>query len=203
MRTSIWLVRHGQTVANQQRRYQSWSDSPLTEYGQRQISALTRRLSRLPFDVALISPTQRTRLTAAALLADRPDIQRVESSAWTEASHGHWEGLTYYEVLAQFPDEARQRFADTPHGKPSGGESLAEVAARVQAGQEDLLRSYSGQRVLIITHATPIQLMLCALLGLPPSDHWHWRVDLGSISCLDVYATGSIVRMVNEVPRFR
>ncbi len=31
--------------------------------------------------------------------------------------------------------------------------------------------------------------------------HWRWRVDLGSVTALDVYGGGPIVRMVNEVPR--
>jgi 2,3-bisphosphoglycerate-dependent phosphoglycerate mutase/probable phosphoglycerate mutase len=201
MRTSVWLVRHGQTRYNQERRYQSHSDSPLTPYGRRQTSALAARLRRIPFGLALISPAERTRLAAEAILAGRSGVQTQIDPAWAETSHGRWEGLTYREVLARYPDESRARWAAGLNGRAGGGESLAEVAARIGAAWRGLLREHAGGRVLIVTHATPIQLVLCACFGLNPSEHWHWRADLGSLTCLDVYPSGAIVRMVNEVPR--
>jgi 2,3-bisphosphoglycerate-dependent phosphoglycerate mutase/probable phosphoglycerate mutase len=201
MRTSVWLVRHGQTQANQAQRYQSWSDSPLTPYGQRQLALLAYRLRRLPFGVALVSPTERARATAAAVLAGRADVPLVEAAGWAETHHGRWEGLTYREVLARFPAEAEARFAGGSDGKAAGGESLREVAARVARAWDDVLRRYPGGRVLVATHATPIQLVLCSAFNVPPEQHWRWRIDLGSLTCLDVYPTATIVRMVNEVPR--
>ena len=200
MRTSIYLVRHGQTVANLQRRYQSWSDSPLTAYGQQQAEAVARRLRRIPFNAALHSPVERTRTMAQVVLAGRDQVELREHANWGEVSHGRWEGLTYREVLGRFPDEARARFAAGAQGKAQGGESLAEAATRVEAGWQDILQRFPGGRVLLVTSATPIQLALCQALGLPPEQHWHWRIDLGSITCIDVYGGGAIVRMVNEVP---
>jgi 2,3-bisphosphoglycerate-dependent phosphoglycerate mutase/probable phosphoglycerate mutase len=201
MRTSVWFVRHGQTHFNQQQRYQSWSDSPLTSYGQQQAAALARRLQRLPFDVALVSPVGRTQATAATLLAERPTTQLVASPAWAETHHGRWEGLTYREVLARFPQEARARFASGADGKAQGGESLREVAQRIEQAWADVLHTYPAGRVLVVTHATPVQLVLCYVSGLSPEQHWRWRIDLGSVTCLDVYQSAVIVRMVNEVPR--
>jgi 2,3-bisphosphoglycerate-dependent phosphoglycerate mutase/probable phosphoglycerate mutase len=201
MRTSVWLVRHGQTRANLERRYQGLGDSPLTNYGRLQIEALAARLRPVPFRVALVSPTERARLTAEAILAGRAGVDARLEAQWAEAHQGRWEGLTYREVLARYPDEARARWADGLDGRPQGGESLAEVHARVSAAWGRLLQEHSGGRVLVVTHATPIQLALCISFGLSPAAHWHWRIDLGSITAIDVYPSGPIVRMVNEVPR--
>lgn len=202
MRTSIWLIRHPQTSANQQQRYQSWSNSPLTDYGQRQRAALARRLRPIPFRQAFCSPAERTQTTAAAILADRtPPVSPVVLPAWAETHHGRWEGLTYREAMAQFPQEARQRFGNALHGKAEGGESLAEVAARVTAAWNDLLRQHAGGRILVATHATPVKIILCTVVGMPLELHWRWRVDLGSITALDVYGESVIIRMVNEVPK--
>lgn len=200
MRTSIWLVRHGQTQLNRERRYQSGSDSPLTPYGRLQVEALASRLRRLPFSAAVVSPSDRARLAAAAILAGR-GVAAVEDARWAETSHGRWEGLTYAEVVDRFGDEAAARFRDALNGRAPGGESLAEVHARVAAGWDALLREHPGGRVLVVTHATPIQLVLCAASGLPPTQHWRWRVDLGGLTAIDVYGAGPIVRTVNEVPR--
>jgi len=200
MRTSIWLVRHGQTELNKARRYQGATNSPLTPFGMRQADALGRRLRRIPFRQAIVSPTSRARLTAEIILGDR-DAPMIDDPRWAETDHGRWEGLTYAEVRARFPQEAITRFADALHGRPSGGESLAEVAARITAGWAALLQQNPGGRVLVVTHATPIQLVLCALSGMSPALHWRWRIDLGSVTALDVYGGGTIIRMVNEVPR--
>jgi alpha-ribazole phosphatase len=200
MRTSIWLVRHGQTELNKARRYQGATDSPLTPFGMRQADALARRLRRIPFKLAIVSPTARARRTAEIILGDR-DAPMLDDPRWAETHHGRWEGLTYAEVRARFPQEAIARFADALHGRPSGGESLAEVAARIAAGWAALLQQNPGGRVLVVTHATPIQLVLCAQSGMSPALHWRWRIDLGSASALDIYGGGAIIRMVNEVPR--
>jgi alpha-ribazole phosphatase len=201
MRTSVWLVRHGQTRANLERRYQGRSDSPLTSYGRRQAAALATRLRPLPFGLVIASPRERTRLMAEAVMEGRQGAELRSDPAWAEADHGRWEGLTYAEVLARYPDEARARWRDGVDGKAEGGESLAELNTRVVGAWLSLLRANPGGRILIATHATPIQLVLCASLGMPPRDHWRWRIELGSVTCLDIYSSGAIVRMVNEVPR--
>lgn len=203
MRTSVWLVRHGQTRHNLERRYQGAGDSPLTDYGRLQMAAAAARLRRIPFDVAVVSPAERTRLMAQAIVMGRRDLVVRLDQRWAETNHGRWEGLTYREVLARYPAEARARWSQGINGRAEGGESLAEVYGRISAAWSALLRDYAGGRVLVVTHATPVQLVLCDSFGLSPADHWRWRVDLGSVTCLDVYPTGSIVRMVNEVPRIR
>src|SRR3954467_9487782 len=71
MRTSIWLVRHGQTELNKARRYQGAGDSPLTPFGIRQAAALAQRLRRTPFGLAITSPAARARRTAEVILGDR------------------------------------------------------------------------------------------------------------------------------------
>ena len=200
MRTSIWLVRHGQTELNKERRYQGVRDSPLTLYGRLQTEALARRLRRTPFNVAVISPSERARLTAESILAGR-HVPVVEDARWAETNHGNWEGLTYAEVVERYRDEAARRFSDSLHGRPEGGESLAEVGERVAAGWSQMLRERSGGRILVITHATPIQIVLCGIGSLPLTQHWRWRVDLASLTAIDVFSAGPIVRVVNEVPR--
>jgi alpha-ribazole phosphatase len=200
MRTSIWLVRHGQTDMNKARRYQGATDSPLTPYGRRQAEALARRLRRIPFGVTIIAPHSRAQATAEIILQGR-DMPIVEDVRWSEANHGRWEGLTYGEVGERFPDEAAARFADALHGRPTGGESLAEVAQRVGEGWHTLLQQNPGGRVLVVTSATPVQLVLCLVSGMPTEQIWRWRVDLGSVTALDVYGGAVIMRMVNEVPR--
>jgi 2,3-bisphosphoglycerate-dependent phosphoglycerate mutase/probable phosphoglycerate mutase len=201
MHTSIYLVRHGQTTANRERRYQSWSDSPLTRYGQRQVAALMQRLRRVSFTVAISSTVARTEMILQLLAKQSPTTLCIPDARWVETHHGQWEGLTYKEVLARFPDEARERFSAGASGKASGGESILDVSVRGRTAWQELLERFPGGRILIASHATPIQLVLCHVFELAPEHYWRWRIDLGSMTCIDVYSGGSIVRMVNTVPR--
>jgi 2,3-bisphosphoglycerate-dependent phosphoglycerate mutase/probable phosphoglycerate mutase len=114
--------------------------------------------------------------------------------------HGLWEGLTYTEVAARYGAEARERFADFWNSRAHGGESGADLWSRVESAWDDMLVRYDGGRVLVVTHATPIRLLLCSVLDVPLENHWRFRVDPGGITSLDLYPSATIVRTVNEVP---
>ena len=196
---SVWLLQHGQTDWNLARRYLSVSDRPLTPFGQRQAHALARFFSAKKIDVILHTGLQRTQLTAEAIRGQRP-ILVARDEAWREAAHGAWEGLTYREVMRQFPQDAQQRLTDPVNHAPLAGEALAQMAERVLAAWRTLGQQFPGQRVVIITHAGPIQALLCQRMGTPLAEHWRWRIDMGSASGFDVYPTTTILRAVNWMP---
>lgn len=195
----VWLIRHGQTDWNLTRRYLSDSDRPLTPFGQLQAAALGCYFAARKFDVIVHSGLARTRDTALALRGKRP-LDLVIDAQWCEASHGQWEGLTYREVAARFPDNVRARFADPVHAAPAGGESLAQLQTRIAAAYRDLGARFPGARIAVIAHGGAIQALLCTLLNTPLHEHWRWRIDLGSASGFDCYPSTTILRAVNIVP---
>ena len=74
---------------------------------------------------------------------------------------------------------------------------------RVLDAWRALLQCHDGARIAIVTHATPIQLVLCELLRIAPDRYWQLRIDPGSISCVDLYPSAAIIRAINEVPPLR
>lgn len=199
---NVWLVRHGQTDWNLQRRYLSFSDRALTPYGQMQAAALARHFAARRIDVIVHSGLARTRDTALAILGSR-QLPLVTDERWREASHGAWEGLTYRELIARDRADAQRRFADPVNAAPRDGESLRDMAARVNAAYLDLGARFPKQRVLVVTHGGAIQALLCQLMNTPLSEHWRWRIDLGSATGFDCYPGTTILRTVNGVPTFR
>ncbi len=111
-----------------------------------------------------------------------------------------WEGLTYGEVMQHYGAEAGERWGDPWRSRVHGGESMSDLWERVAAAWHALLAAHDGEHIAVVTHGTPIQLMLCSLLGVPFERHWQFRTDLGGITGLDVYPSGAILRVVNEVP---
>ena len=199
--TVCWLIRHGQTAWNREQRYQSRTDLPLTPFGLRQAEAIGHRLRRVPLTAILHSSLRQAEQTAARIVRTREKMAAVEADErWREASYGHWEGLRYREVMARFPDEAERRFADPWLAAPAEGETLAALHTRIGDAWRELLRRHDGERVAIVGQALPIQFVLCALLGIDRQSYWRVRIDLGSISCVDLYPAAAIVRNVNLVP---
>ena len=104
---TIFLVRHGETEWNRTRRYQGWSDSPLTLRGIAQAEAIGRRLAALPEAAnapIVASPIGRARRTAEIIAEclDRTDPPLLDDRL-REISLGSWDGLDRREIMARAP----------------------------------------------------------------------------------------------------
>ena len=130
--TQLILIRHGETVWNQQRRMQGHSDSPLSETGMRQARLLARRLKQIEFSTLYSSDSGRAHHTARSVAAvTGHDI--VLEPRLRERHFGAFEGLTGSEIEAKYPaDYARFKSRDQAHVIP-GGESASQFRARVSA----------------------------------------------------------------------
>ncbi len=200
--TVCWLVRHGQTAWNREGRYLSRTDLELTPFGSRQAEAVGRRLKRQPITVIVHSGLQQAEETARAVAAASAGSPSIEvDPAWREADYGRWEGETYPAILERYPCEARARFADPLNAAPEGGEPLSAARERILAAWHALLARHNGGRILLVTHATPIQFVVCEMLGISPARYWHMRADLGSVTSVDLYPSAAIIRTLNETPQ--
>src|ERR1700709_348277 len=119
--TSLYLVRHGETDWNAQRRIQGTTDIPLNAIGREQAATTGRLLRRREWDGIFASPLSRAMQTAT-IIADEIGLPGVTTiAALVERNYGAAEGLNYEQIEAEFP-------GDTP---VPGRETREEVAARV------------------------------------------------------------------------
>jgi probable phosphoglycerate mutase len=195
------LVRHGETAFTAQRRYSGRGDVDLSPRGEAQAAAAAVRLSTLVGAAAVVvtSPLTRCRRTAEAI-ANRlgPAPIRVEP-ALIECDFGEWEGLTFAEVKQRWPDQldAWLGSTDVP---PPGGESFGAVAARVTAAVTNLVATYSGQTVVVVSHVTPIKLLLRDALAAADAFLHRLFLDPAGISLVDLWPDGGVaVRTVNDI----
>ncbi len=196
MRTSIWLVRAGQSRANAERRFHGQSDSPLTPLGSAQSAQVAVQLRRQRIEAVYCAPECVTQQSAQFLT---PLCRRapVVDTSWTDQGLGVLTGLTRAAAYRDWPTIMAERLRDPLHAVAPEGESLATVAERIVAAWQQLVTRHRGQRVVVVTQALPIQILLCALVGTPLLQHWSWRIDNGSSTCVDLYGTTAIIRCVN------
>jgi probable phosphoglycerate mutase len=101
-------------------------------------------------------------------------------------------------VSERWPEEMRAWLA-SPAVAPPGGESFDEVAVRVNRAVQRLRSAYSGERVAVVSHVSPIKLVLRDALDARPGFLHRCYLDPAGISTVDFWPDGGIaVRGVNE-----
>jgi probable phosphoglycerate mutase len=197
------LLRHGQTEHSVDRRFSGSSNPELTEVGRDQAAAAAARLVEIarhtPITAVYASPLRRAQATAG-LAADALGLTVTTLEDVRETDFGEWEGFTFGEVQRRWPEDLARWLADAAV-PPPGGESFAATAARVLPARDSLRESHSGETVLVVSHVTPIKVLLRDALEAPPSALYRIHLDLASLSWVDWHADGgAVVRSMNVTP---
>ncbi len=201
--TTTLLLRHGQTALSAERRFAGRGDIPLTDLGLEQAAAAAARLAqRGDIDRILTSPLLRTQQTAAAVAAATGAPVDVDDDL-AETDFGSWEGMTFAEVMARWPDEMAAWLA-TAETAPPGGESFAAVAVRVDAALDRLLGAHQGQTVVVVSHVTPIKTIVCRALLAPPAALFRIHLDVAALCEAAWFADGpALLRSLNDTAHLR
>ncbi len=197
--TRLILVRHGETAFTAQRRYSGRGDVELSPHGEAQASATAERLSTMVDRASVFtSPLGRCRRTAEAIAARLGPASVQVEERLIECDFGEWEGLTFADVKQRWPEELDTWLAATDIAPP-GGESFVAVATRVQAAVADIVAAHPGQTVVVVSHVSPIKLVLRDALAATDAFLHRLFLDPAGISLLDVWPDGGIaVRTVND-----
>ena len=196
--TRLLLLRHGQTELSVQRRYSGRGNPPLTELGRQQAEAAARYLgSRGGVAAVISSPLQRAHDTATAA-AKRLGLDVAVDDDLIETDFGRWEGLTFSEAAERDPDLHRGWLRDTST-EPPDGESFDAVNLRVSRARDRIIAEHAGDTVLLVSHVTPIKMLLREALDAGPGILYRLHLDLASLSIAEFYPDGaSSVRLVNQ-----
>ena len=159
--TAIFLVRHGATKWNHEKRAQGQADIDLNEAGYRQAIAVAEELSHLPVDAVYASDLERAYKTAEPI-ARTHGVEVQIDPAFREIDQGEWEGLHVDEIRRRWPDlwgPARHWSA-----RP-GGESPRQVRERALEGLERVVRAHPDGSVVVVSHGGTIRWLSAEALG--------------------------------------
>lgn len=148
--TELYLVRHGETDWNRQRRIQGLTDIPLNETGRAQARDTGMLLARRRWDAVYASPLSRARETAEIIAGELGLPEPTLLDALVERNYGEAEGLDWMQVETRFP-----------HGAPvPGRESREQVGARVVPALIELAEQRPGESLVIVSHGGAIRAVL-------------------------------------------
>ena len=195
---TVVLVRHGQTEMTIARGY-SGSSEPgpsLDETGRQQArdaAALVHRIGTdLWDDIAypsqvIASPMVRTQQTGE-IVAERLDLPFATDATFAEANFGDWQGLTAEEIEARWPRMLEPWHTEGLVRPPGGGESVADVGARVREGLHRLQALGGPRTVVVVSHAVAIRAMLGVTMRANPGSWSQLRVAPASVSIVRLFS---------------
>ena len=139
----IYLVRHGQTLFNQQKKVQGWCDSPLTQEGIKQAIAVSKTLQSIPFEYAYSSTSERAMDTMHYILKDR-DVPYAYVKGLKELNFGSLEGEKEADVFTDIHvyEKGFEMY---------GGETMVTSNQRFMACLETIAKSHTDN-VLVVAH---------------------------------------------------
>lgn len=189
--TTTVLARHGSTNYSLEKRFSGSGgvDMPLNDIGEAQARALAHELrQREPFDRIISSPILRTQQTAQ-IVADSLGMTFELEPGIRECAYGEWDGHTWDEVESRWPNELHAWLSDfnTP---PPGGESLSEVNERVREAVTRIVQTHEHERVLLVSHVTPIKVVMATALAAPISAQFRMELRPCSITTVNWYPNG-------------
>ncbi|WP_239127329.1 bifunctional RNase H/acid phosphatase [Asanoa siamensis] len=204
--TRLVLVRHGETALTSQGRYSGRGNVPLSTVGEAQATAAGVVVAaRAPDVVAVVtSPLARCVSTAEAIATELGGgvPVRVEDDL-IECDFGEWEGLTFAEVRSRWAAELDAWLAD-PSVAPPGGESFTAVATRARRATSMLMATYPSSAVVVVSHVSPIKLILQDALAGGPGFLHRLYLDPAGVSTVDYWPDGGVaVRTVNDTSHLR
>lgn len=164
--TRIIFIRHGESMGNELHRFYGRYDGELTERGREQARITAEYLKDTHIDVAYASSLCRAFETGEIIAAPH-GLKVIPEPSLREINAGEWENLEFTSILEKYGEDFGIWMNDLVNSRPTGGESVRELAARIDAAVWEIAEENDGKTVLIATHATPIRSLIPGWLNKP------------------------------------
>lgn len=176
---NLYIIRHGQTEWNVQRRLQGWNNSNLTEEGIKNAEKLSKKLKDVDFDYIYSSPQQRAVDTAKIIRGARnTDIIKLDELK--EIGFGTWEGMAIDEINKIYGEEF-DTYLNRPHlyNPIDGGESFNDIFKRVEDALNTIM-SNGGKDILIVSHGVTIKVLTAIIKNITLEELYNIPVHMGT-----------------------
>lgn len=157
--TTLYIIRHTQTVGNVEKRLTGRKDYDLTEEGITFIKKMEERLKNLSFDVAYCSTSGRTKKTIQGI-ADKNNIPIIEKENLCEMYFGIYDGWKWEDVNKLNPEIHQIHIKTNEIMGIKEQESTMQVASRMREEILDIVNKNKGKNILICSHGVAIEAFL-------------------------------------------
>lgn len=204
MATTLYLIRHGATEGNHEKRYKGSIDVPISQEGIEQVRRtaefIRAELQGGSLSAVYSSPLSRA-LNSAELIAAHYGLEPVVDDNLRERHFGIWEGMTFAEIREKYPVEFKG-WADNPlEHSPVEGESSIAVRDRIVPAVEEIVSRHSDEEIAIVAHGGVNRVILCHLLGMPLEYMFRIEQDNAAVSIIKFHDKYPVAKLINHAER--
>jgi probable phosphoglycerate mutase len=181
--TRVIAVRHGETTWNVDTRIQGQLDVPLNDTGLWQAGRVADALAAEGIEVVYSSDLQRAMQTALPLAA-ACGLEVQPDAGLRERAFGNFEGATWAEIAARWPDQSERWRRRDPSFGPEGGEALERIYARVVETASRLADRHPGQTIALVAHGGVMDCLYRAATRVGLQAARSWQLGNASINRL-------------------
>jgi len=158
----LYMIRHGETGWNQQKRYFGVADIKLNPVGIRQAKRLSLKFKKMRIDCVYSSDSKRASDFAELAF---PGRMINKTPGLREMNFGVFEGKTHTQLMDAYPDIYSNWLKDSYNFHIPGGEKLQSFRNRVLKAMGSIIRKNRGNTVAVVTHGGPIRIILNNICG--------------------------------------
>lgn len=194
--TRLYLLRHGQVADGHTHLYHGNNDIELSPQGVKQLEQAAAQLQNVELAGIYASDLSRAAQGAEIICRGRSIEPRIIPE-FREIHFGVWEGLSFQEIMEQYPDDLQARFKDLPNFRIPGGESLMDLKARALPALKGLIEEHHEQAFLLVAHAGINRVILSEALGLNLQNLFRLDQNYGCLNIIDYFPDLAVVRLIN------
>jgi broad specificity phosphatase PhoE len=194
----IFLIRHGETAANNEKRYQGQADTPLNRTGLRQAKTLAELLKKVPFSRIYTTPLKRAQKTALLLAQVQKKKNIMILPGLMERDFGQWEDMTFTEIKRRYPKIYAAWF-NTPAAKIPGAEQFPAFRKRVLNSLRSVLKNlHTEETIAVVAHGGPNRIILHHFLGSSDKkDFWKIKQDNACVNIIELQPHYQMISLLN------
>ncbi|MBU4376307.1 MAG: histidine phosphatase family protein [Candidatus Omnitrophica bacterium] len=176
MQTKLIIIRHGITDWSLAKKYCGHTDMELNDIGRRQAAELCEALKNEKINAVYSSGAKRALQFARIAFGEFPV---TVMTGLNEMDFGVFEGLTYEEIMREYP-EIYSKWIDNPHNvNIPEGENMKDFIKRIETPLNEIIRQNANKTIALITHAGTIKAIISDILEI--EDMWKTRLEWGSV----------------------
>jgi broad specificity phosphatase PhoE len=196
MPTRLFLLRHGETQANLEQRYQGQGESHLSELGIEESGALSNFLAKEDF-CAIYSSTLSRSYETAKMIAKPHELEVTKIAGLIERDYGIWENMKFDEIRAKYPSLYGSWLIDPGKTLIPDAETLEEMQKRGVTTIESLIEKHNGKTFCVVGHGGINRGVLFHYMHIDLNNFWRIRQDNTCINIIEI-GNAPIVTLLNS-----
>ncbi len=197
------LIRHGESVWNEEGRVQGTSNPILSKRGVHQAEMLAAKFNRsvevTPQYAVYSSPLARAHSTAS-IITSKHDLPINICQDLREIQLGEWEGKHFSQLQQEYPEMIKLWYSEPLSVSVPGGETVMEFRDRVVSAMNEIVKRHEqDEKIMVVAHGGVISIYIAHLLEMNLNRIWFMALKNASVSILDCWEDNKVcLRLFND-----